>query len=156
MIGIVASMQHHDRSATPPAGALRKAAALTGGPAPRAMWIGRIVSGLAVLFLTFDAAVKLLQLPIAVEANQQLGYPVGVIPVLGVLEIACLIVYLIPRTAALGAILWTGYLGGAVATHVRVENPLFSHTLFPIYVGAFLWVGLWLRDRRVRTLLERP
>jgi len=158
MIGIVASMQHYDRdrSAAPPAGALGSTVARTGGPSPRAVWIGRIVSGFAVLFLTFDAAVKLLQLPVAVEANQQLGYPASVIPVLGLLEIACLIVYLFPRTAALGAILWTGYLGGAVATHVRVGNPLFSHTLFPIYVGALLWVGLWLRDRRVRTLLERP
>jgi hypothetical protein len=66
------------------------------------------------------------------------------------------VTYLIPRTAVLGAILWTGYLGGAIAIHLRVGNPLFSHTLFPIYVAAFLWAGLWLRDRRVRALTASP
>ena len=70
------------------------------------------------------------------------------------MQLACLILYLVPRTAPLGAVLWTGYLGGAIATHVRVGNPLFSHTLFPIYVAAMLWGGLWLRDARVRRLLQ--
>ena len=119
----------------------------------KAIWAGRIVSGLAVLFLLFDGALKVGQLPPAVEATTQLGYPPTVIFGLGVIELACLIAYLFPRTAVLGAVLWTGYLGGAIATHVRVGNPLFTHALFPTYVAAFLWVGLWLRDQRLRTVL---
>ena len=83
----------------------------------------------------------------------ELGYSPDVIVPLGLVQLACLILYVVPRTAILGALLWTGYLGGAVATHVRVENPLFSHTLFPIYVAILLWAGLWLRDMRVRALL---
>src|SRR5262249_3238331 len=88
----------------------------------RALWGGRTMSGFAVLFLLFDASVKVLQLPIAVEATTQLGYTTNVLFWLGLLELACLAVYLVPRTAVLGAVLWTGYLGGAVATHVRVGN----------------------------------
>jgi len=121
----------------------------------RALWAGRVISGLAVLFMAFDAAMKVLQVPAAVEGTTQLGYPAGVLVPLGIVQVACLVIYLVPRTAPLGAILWTGYLGGAIATHVRVGNPLFSHILFPIYVAAFLWLGLWLRDRRVRALLSR-
>jgi|SRR6185295_16236944 len=119
------------------------------------LWTGRVLSGLAVLFLAFDATIKLLKLPPAVEGTTQLGYPESVIVALGIVQAVCLILYLMPRTSALGAILWTGYLGGAVATHVRVGNPLFSHVLFPIYVAALLWGGLWLRDRRVRGLLSK-
>lgn len=126
----------------------------TSQPSRKALWAGRILSGLAVLFLAFDATIKLLQLAPAVEGTTQLGYPASVIVPLGLIQLACLIVYLIPRTSALGAILWTGYLGGAIATHVRLENPLFSHVLFPIYVAALLWAGLWLRDQRVRALLS--
>ncbi|HVT46682.1 MAG TPA: DoxX family protein [Vicinamibacterales bacterium] len=114
------------------------------------LWTGRVLSGIAVLFLTFDFAVKLLRLPSTVEIMAQLGYPAAVIVPLGLVEIACLVVYLVPRTAPLGAVLWTGYLGGAMATHVRVGNPLFSHVLFPIYIAALIWGGLWLRDARVR------
>jgi hypothetical protein len=114
---------------------------------------GRILSGIAVLFLLFDAIGKLLR-PVAVlEGTTQLGWPVSVILPLGIIQLVCLIAYLVPRTSFLGAILWTGYLGGAVATHVRIGNPLFSHILFPVYIAALLWLGLWLRDRRLRTLL---
>ncbi len=116
----------------------------------RAIWTGRVLSGLAVAFLTFDAAMKVLKLQPAVEGTTQLGYPEGVIFTIGLIQVVCLIAYLIPRTAILGAVLWTGYLGGAIATHVRVESPLFTHILFPIYVAALLWGGLWLRDRRLR------
>jgi hypothetical protein len=112
-----------------------------------------VLSGIAVLFLTFDFAVKLLRLPSTVDIMAQLGYPASVIVPLGFVEIACLVVYLVPRTAPLGAVLWTGYLGGAMATHVRVGNPLVSHVLFPIYIAALIWGGLWLRDARVRQLL---
>ena len=119
----------------------------------RALWGGRTLSGIAVLFLLFDASVKVLQLPIAVEATTQLGYSANVILWLGLLQLACLVVYLIPRTAVLGAVLWTGYLGGAVATHVRVGHPLLSQALFPVYVALLVWGGLWLRDERLRAVL---
>ncbi len=95
----------------------------------KTLWAGRVMSGFAVLFLLVDATVKVLELPPALEATTQLGYPASVVFGLGVLQLACLVVYLVPRTSVLGAVLWTGYLGGAVATHVRVGNPLFSHAL---------------------------
>lgn len=122
-------------------------------PSRRALWASRGLSGFAALFLAFDATIKLTGAPMVAETHAQLGYPPGVIVPIAVVELVCLAIYLIPRTAPLGAILWTGYLGGAIATHVRVGNPLASHTLFPIYVAALLWAGLWLRDRRVRMLL---
>jgi DoxX-like family len=105
------------------------------------------------LFLLFDASMKVLKLPAAVEGTTQLGYPESVIVPLGVLQLLCLALYLFPRTSVLGAILWTGYLGGAIATHVRLQNPLFTHVLFPIYVAVLLWGGLWLRDDRLRSLV---
>src|SRR5687768_15783686 len=116
-------------------------------------WTGRVLSGLAILFLLFDAIGKMVRPPQVIEGTAQLGWPVSVILTLGIIQLVCLALYVIPRTAVLGAILWTGYLGGAVATHVRIENPLFSHILFPTYIAALLWGGLWLRDRRLRDLL---
>ena len=120
------------------------------------VWTGRVLGGVAVLFLTFDAAMKVFMMAPAIEGTTQLGYPASAILPIGLIQVACLIVYLIPRTSVLGAILWTGYLGGAIATHVRAGSPLATHTLFPIYVAALLWAGLWLRDHRVRALLSRP
>jgi DoxX-like family len=117
---------------------------------------GRVLSGLAALFLTFDAGIKLVVGPGAVENTVALGYTPSVIVPLGVLQGILLALYLVPRTAVLGAVLWTGYLGGAVATHVRLDNPLFTHVLVPIYVAAFLWGGLWLRDWRARVMLAPP
>jgi len=114
---------------------------------------GRVLSGLAVLFLLFDAVGKLVRPVQVVEGTTQLGWPAGVILPLGIVQVVLLILYLFPRTSVLGAILWTGYLGGAVATHVRLGNPLFSHILFPTYIAALLWGGLWLRDRYLRALL---
>lgn len=140
----------------PQAGTPTSVVAPGAAPSRRALWAGRVLSGLATLFLTFDAAVKVLKLFPADASTDQLGFPAHLVPTLGYIQLACLVTYLIPRTAVLGAILWTGYLGGAIAIHVRVENPLFSHTLFPIYVAAFLWAGLWLRDRRVRALTASP
>jgi hypothetical protein len=118
-----------------------------------ALWAGRFLSGFAVLFMLFDASIKLLEHPEAMQGTSLLGYPESVVFGLGVVQAVCLIVYLIPRTSVLGAVLWTGYLGGAIATHVRLGNPLFSHVLFPTYVAAFFWVGLWLRDERLRAVL---
>jgi hypothetical protein len=107
------------------------------------------------LFLAMDAVMKVLALPVAVQGTADLGYPTSTVFAIGVVQLICLAVYVVPRTAVLGAVLWTGYLGGAIATHVRVESPLFTHTLFPIYVAAFLWGGLWLRDRRVAALISK-
>jgi DoxX-like protein len=118
-------------------------------------WAGRIVSAFAVLFLVFDGAIKALRLEPAVEATAQLGYPERLTAGIGLLELACLVVYVMPRTAPLGAILLTGYLGGAVATHARIGSPLLS-VVFPIIIGGLLWGGLVLRDARLRALLTPP
>jgi hypothetical protein len=129
--------------------------ALAGGAEPSAArrWTGRVLTGIAVLFLVFDLGIKLLQLPAATDATVALGYAASVVLPIGLLELACLVVYLVPRTTVLGAVLWTGYLGGAVASQVRAGNPLFSHVLFPIYIAALIWGGLWLRDGRARAIL---
>ena len=116
------------------------------------IWAGRILSGLPALFLLVDGGMKLFKPPVVVEGTLQLGYPESAILGIGVVLLVSTLLYLIPRTAILGAILLTGYLGGAVATHVRVSAVLFN-ILFPVFFGALLWGGLWLRDRRLRALL---
>ena len=116
-------------------------------------WAGRALSGLGVLFLLFDSTGKLLQVQPVIEGTLQLGYPRDLVFTLGALLLACVLVYLNPRTSVLGAVLLTAYLGGAVATHVRVQSPLFTHVLFPTYVAAVLWGGLLLRDARLRAFL---
>ena len=118
------------------------------------MWAGRVFSGIAVLFLAMDAVMKVMRIPAAVKGTTALGYPAGVLLPLGIIQLVALALYLIPRTRVLGAIVWTGYLGGAVATHVRIGDPLFSHILFPVYVAALLWGGLYLRDIRLRAILK--
>lgn len=118
-----------------------------------ALWAGRGLSGIAVLFLSFDSLGKLLQAQPVVEGTAQLGYPTSIIFGLGITLLTCVIVYLVPQTSLLGAVLLTGYLGGAVATHVRVGNPLFTHVLFPTYIAALIWGGLVLRDPRVRAFI---
>lgn len=128
-------------------------AAMRAAPAAApALWAGRVLSALAALFLVFDGGIKVLQLAPAVEGSAQLGYAADVTLALGVLQLACLAAYLLPRTAPLGAVLLTGYLGGAVATHVRAGSPVFS-VVFPVLIGALLWGGLSLRDTRARALL---
>jgi hypothetical protein len=115
-------------------------------------WAGVTLSALAVLFLTFDGMMKLAKIQPVIEATQRLGYSESTARPLGIVLLACLALYLVRRTAVLGAVLITAFLGGAIATHVRVEDPLFSHTLFPVYVAALVWGGLYLRDARVRAL----
>ena len=115
----------------------------------KGLWTGRILSGLAVLFLLFDAVIKLMKIHPVVEGFAKLGYPENVAVPIGIALLACTLFYAIPRTSVLGAILLTGYLGGAVATHVRVGDPLFSHVLFPTYLGALPWLGLFLREDRL-------
>ena len=119
----------------------------------KALWAGRIISALPVLFLLMDGVMKLIKPAAVVEATVKLGYPETVIVPLGFVLLACTVVYAIPGTSVLGAILLTGYLGGAVATHVRVGDPLFTHVLFPVYLGVLIWGGLYLRDPRLRALI---
>jgi hypothetical protein len=116
----------------------------------RKLWAGRIISALPVLLLLFSGVMKLLKLPAVVEGFARYGYPEHLIPVIGLLELACTVVYAIPRTSILGAILLTGYLGGATATNVRVGDPSFIMTTI---LGVLAWVGLFLRDDRLRALI---
>src|SRR5262245_26039243 len=116
-------------------------------------WTGRTLSTLATVFLGLDTVGKLIRPQAVIDGTAQLGYPTTIIFGLGIVLGVCVVTYAIPRTAVLGAILLTGYLGGAVATHVRVQNPLLTHVLFPVYLGLLIWAGLLLRDRRVRALL---
>jgi hypothetical protein len=119
------------------------------------IWTGRTLSGLVVVFLVMDAGMKIAALPIVSESAVMIGWTAdpGFWRAMGLLLLAITALYAWPRTAVLGAILLTGYLGGAVATHLCVSDPLFSHTLFGVYLGIALWGGLWLRDVRVRNLL---
>jgi hypothetical protein len=111
------------------------------------------MTALPVLFLLFDSVIKLIRIDPVAQSFAQLGYPVHLAVAIGVIELVCLAAYVVPRSSVLGAILLTGYLGGAVATHVRVGSPLWSHVLFPIYVAALLWGGLYLREGRLRALV---
>ena len=122
-------------------------------PSKGQIWTGRILSGIGALFMLFDATIHLLKPPAVVEGFAKLGFPTNVAVPLAIIEFVCIILYLIPRTSVFGAILLTGYLGGAIATQLRVSAPLFSTLLFPIYVALFLWGGLYLRDPLVRTII---
>jgi hypothetical protein len=119
-----------------------------------ALWTGRILSGLAVLFFVMDGVMKLFKPAFVVQATVQLGYPESDIAGIGVLLLTCTLLYVIPRTSILGAILLTGYLGGAVASQIRVGAAVFN-VVFAVTFGVLVWAGLWLRENRVRTLLER-
>jgi len=116
------------------------------------VWAGRVLSALPALFLLFDGVIHILKIAPVVEAFAQLGYSIGLAVPLGIIELTCLALYVIPRTSVLGAVLLTGYLGGAVASNLRVGTPLFSNVLFPVYIGILLWAGLYLRDARLRAI----
>jgi hypothetical protein len=118
------------------------------------LWAGRVATGIAVVFLGFDTAIKLVQAKFAVAATMHLGFAPHHVVEIGLVELACLVLYLMPRTAAIGAVLWTGYLGGAIAAHLRLDDPLVGYVLFPTYVAALLWGGLYTRDARVRALFR--
>lgn len=113
-----------------------------------------VLTGVVALFLIFDTVLKLLRLEPAVKGTAELGYPPESVLSIGLMEVVCLVAFLVPRTAVMGAILLTGYLGGAIATHFRIGNPLLSHTLFPVYVALMVWGGLYLRDARVRGIVR--
>jgi hypothetical protein len=119
----------------------------------RSVIAGRIITGIALAFMTFDVTMKLAGVKEAMDGTAQLGFSTSIVLPLGLIQLACLILYVIPRTAPLGATLLTAYLGGAVAIHVRLGNPMFTHILSPVYVAIFLWGGLYLRDARVRAAL---
>lgn len=122
-------------------------------PSRPMLWGGRVLTGLVILFLAMDCAMKLADLPQVKQAAAGIGWPAALDRMLGVIELVCLVLYAVPRTAVLGAILVTGLLGGAVAAHLRGGDPLFSHVLFGVYVGLMAWGGLWLRDARLRALI---
>lgn len=119
------------------------------------VWTGRVLSGLLIVFLVFDGAIKLVPLQVVTDTMIELGFSGSVdqARLLGVLTLLCTVLYAIPRTSILGAILLTGYLGGAMATHLRIGNPLFTHLLFGLYLGVMAWGGLYLRDARLRALI---
>ena len=116
-------------------------------------WAGWGLSGLMILFMLFDSLSKIALEPHVVEATTRIGYPVDVIRPLGVVSLVCTLLYAAPRTSILGAILLTAYLGGAVASKLRIDDPLFSSTLFGVYFGLLVWGGLYLRDERLRAMI---
>jgi hypothetical protein len=121
----------------------------------KAIWAGRTLSALAIAFFVMDGVMKLIQPRVVIDATQQLGWPADptTLMSLGLILLACTAVYAFPRTAVLGAILLTGYLGGAVASHARMGDPLLTHDLFGVWLGCFVWGGLWFRDARIRSLI---
>jgi uncharacterized membrane protein (UPF0182 family) len=121
------------------------------------LWAGRVISALIAVFLIFDGVTKVIKVSQVMEAFARLGYPARLAPVIGIILLVCVAVYVVPRTSILGAILLTGYLGGATEVNLRAENPLFE-TLFPVIFGVLVWLGLYLRDRQLREVvsLRRP
>ena len=117
------------------------------------LWTGRVISGLITVLLLMDAVMKIAQVAPVMEGTVKVGYPASAVLPIGIILLLCLICYAVPRTSVLGAILLTGYLGGAVATNVRISAPLFSYILVPVYVGVLVWAGLFLRDARLRELI---
>jgi hypothetical protein len=120
-----------------------------------ALWSGRLLSGLVILFLLFDGAIKLVPWPVVTETMDRIGYGSSetLARALGAITIACTVLYAVPPTSILGAILLTGYLGGAIASHVRIGSPVLTHILFGVYLALMLWGGLWLRDRKLRSMM---
>jgi len=117
------------------------------------LWAGRVMSWLAILFLTPNMVIKLIDHQIVRDVMTGLGYPLKFDRLIGVIELVCIVLYAIPRTSVLGMVLTTGLIGGAISTNLRAEQPLFSHILFGVYLGVWMWVGLWLQDARLRRLI---
>lgn len=135
--------------------ALKYAAETNESSVAKSVWAGRILSVLAIAFFVMDGVMKLVQPQAVIEATRQIGWPADplTLAALGLVLLASTALYAFPRTAVLGAILLTGYLGGAVASHARHGDPLATHDLFGVYLGLFVWGGLWLRDARIRSLI---
>ncbi|MCH1624420.1 DoxX family protein [Ferdinandcohnia quinoae] len=118
------------------------------------LWTARVMSGIVILFMLFDSITKLFKLTVSVEGTVEMGFAENHVTIIGLLAFLSVILYAIPQTSILGAILLTGFLGGVVASHVRIDNPLFSHTLFPVYLGILTWAGIYLRDERLQNILH--
>jgi hypothetical protein len=127
----------------------------TAAPSKSRLLTGRILTTLTVLFLIMDIVFKFIRPipPQVLQSMNQLGIQTGLLTTIGILLLACTVLYVIPATSVLGAVLLTGYLGGAISVHVRVGNPLFGYVLFPVYVGALMWAGLYLREPRLLAML---
>ncbi|HYH55029.1 MAG TPA: DoxX family protein [Anseongella sp.] len=117
------------------------------------LWTSRVMSGLVILFMLFDSIFKFVMPPEVIAGSADLGYAEHHVLPMGILGLVSTLLYMIPRTSVLGAVLLTGYFGGAIATHFRLDNPLFSHTLFPVYFGLLAWGGLWLRNANLQQLI---
>ncbi|GIL38781.1 DoxX family protein [Roseiterribacter gracilis] len=117
------------------------------------IWIARALQALVVLFMLFDSSIKLVKIQPVIDAFTTLGYDPSQARLIGSIELICTLLYLVPRTAVLGAVLLTGIFGGAIASHLRLDDPLFTHTLFGLYLGGMMWAPLFLRDARLRQLL---
>jgi len=124
-------------------------------PTAANVWAGRVLSGLAIAFFAFDGVMKIIQPQVVIAATRDIGWPTdpATLYILGAVLLFATALYAFPRTSALGAIVLTGYLGGAVAAHARIGSPLFTHDLFGVYCGFFVWGGLWFRDPRVRAFI---
>jgi hypothetical protein len=125
----------------------------TGSVSGKSLWAGRIITGLVAAFLLFDAVIHLMKPAPVVEGFAKLGFPIRFAIPLGIIELVCVLLYVTPRTSILGAILLTGYLGGAIAIQLPTGNPFFGEVLFPVYIGVFLWGGIYLRDEKLRALV---
>ena len=119
----------------------------------KAVWTGRALTGVAVAFMLFDSITKILKVDAVVKASAQFGYPVSLLSAIGIILLCCIVVYVIPRTSILGALLITGYLGGAVEANLRIGTPLFTNALFPVYFAVLVWAGLFLRDKELWNIL---
>ena len=121
---------------------------------PKAMlWTGRVMSGLLIAFMLMDSIIKLILIQPVIDTMTQMGLPVAMARPIGAIELAATFLYAVPRTSVLGAVLLTAVFGGAIASHWRLDSPLFSHILFGVYLGLLAWGGLWLRDPRVRAVM---
>jgi len=124
-------------------------------PSRLRVWTGRAVYGLTVALLSLDVWMKVAMTPQAVQGSAQIGFTPQHVMTIGIISLVCLAFYVIPRTRLLGAVLWTGYFGGAVVTHLRLNNPLFTHILSGVYMGILIWGSLYLFDPRVRGMIAR-
>ena len=122
-------------------------------PSTAKVWTGRIMGGIVILFMVMDSMFKFIVNEDVVKATTDLGYQAHHLPIMGTLGLLATLLYLIPRTEIIGALLLTGYWGGAIATHVRMDNPLFTHILFPVYLGILVWGALWMKNERLRNII---
>jgi hypothetical protein len=125
----------------------------SGFPSKKSVWAGRIITGLVAAFLVFDAVIHIMKPAPVVEGFAKLNFPIRFAVPLGIIELVCILLYVIPRTSILGAIFLTGYLGGAIAIQLPTGNPFFGEVVFPVYIAVFLWGGIYLRDERLRTMV---